>query len=229
MPNLKQLIVDVEKFPERKREINLQCDFREYWGKISELYLKLKATIEDAVRIEESIGKESSNKNRVLTDIKAVIREASKLKQSIEEDAGAIASKATENALMRMNEKATSSSTKCRECWKQHIDRNVTKWTQITTVLERFPSTDCLDFKNAVRELSSARDRIPKSPEQVQDAKKLQEDLQKGISKLGLEGVFGEFLKNASMGNCSLSQVFEPEVKAKLDEFHLWDIFKISL
>lgn len=229
MPDLKKLREDIEKFPERRSEINLQGNFREYSEKVGQLYLKLKASIEDAVRIEKSSGKENFDKNGVLSEIKTAIREAKKLKQSIEEDANSVASKATENAVVRMNEKATRSSTKCRDGWRQHIDRNATKWTQIATVLERFPSTDCRDFKNAVRDLMSARDRIPQSEQEVEDAKKLQEELQQGISKLGLEGDFGKFLQNASTGNCSLKQALEPEVKKKLDEFDLWDTFHITL
>ena len=162
MPDLKQLREDIEKFPERRSEISLQGNFREYSKKVGELYLKLKASIEDADRIEKSSGKENFDKNGVLSEIKTAIREAKKLKQSIEEDANSVASKATENAVVRMNEKATRSSTKCRDGWKQHIDRNATKWTQIATVLERFPSADCRDFKNAVRDLtSSARQNSP--------------------------------------------------------------------
>ena len=229
MPDLKQLREDIEKFPERRSEISLQGNFREYSKKVGELYLKLKASIEDADRIEKSSGKENFDKNGVLSEIKTAIREAKKLKQSIEEDANSVASKATENAVVRMNEKATRSSTKCRDGWKQHIDRNATKWTQIATVLERFPSADCRDFKNAVRDLTSARDRIPQSEQEVEDAKKLQKELQQGISKLGLEGDFGKFLENASTGNCSLKQALEPEVKKKLDEFDLWDTFHITL
>ena len=229
MPDLKKLREDIEKFPERRSEINLQGNFREYSEKVGELYLKLKASIEDAVRIEKSSGKENFDKNGVLSEIKTAIREAKKLKQSIEEDANSVASKATENAVVRMNEKATRSSTKCRDGWRQHIDRNATKWTQIATVLERFPSADCRDFKNAVRDLSTAGERIPQSDQEVEDAKKLQEKLQQGISKLGLEGDFGKFLETASGGECSLKEVLKPEVKKKLDEFHLWDTFHITL
>ena len=117
MPDLKKLREDIEKFPERRSEINLKGNFREYSEKVGQLYLKLKASIEDAVRIEKSSGKENFDKNGVLSEIKTAIREAKKLKQSIEEDANSVASKATENAVVRMNEKATRSSTKCRDGW----------------------------------------------------------------------------------------------------------------
>ena len=229
MPDLKKLREDIEKFPQRRSEINLQGNFREYSQKVGELYLKLKTSIEDAKRIEKSSGKENFDKNGVLSEIKTATREAKKLKKSIEEDANSVASKATENAVERMNDKAIRTSTKCRDGWRQHIDRNATKWTQIATVLERFPSADCRDFKNAVRDLMSARDRIPQSEQEVDDAKKLQEELQQGISKLGLEGDFGKFLENASTGNCSLKQALVPEIKKKLDEFDLWDTFQITL
>ena len=78
-------------------------------------------------------------------------------------------------------------------------------------------------------EILCRRDRIPQSEQEVEDAKKLQEELQQGISKLGLEGDFGKFLETASGGECSLKEVLKPEVKKKLDEFDLWDTFHITL
>lgn len=229
MPDLKKLREEIEKFPERRGEIKLQGNFREYSEKIGELYLNLKTSLEDADRIEKTSGKENFDKSGVLSEIKIAIREAKKLKQNIEEDANSVASKAMENGVTRINNKATMSQTVCIKGWKKYIDHNATKWTQIATVLDKFPSADCRDFKNAVRDLSTAGNRIPQSDQEVEDAKKLQEKLQQGISKLGLEGDFGKFLETASGGECSLKEVLNPEVKKKLDEFHLWEVFKIKL
>ena len=228
MPDLKKLRDDIEKYPERRSEINLRGSFRDYSQKLREMYIKLKGSSEDAERIEKATGKEDF-KGGILTEIKTATREAKKLKKSIEEDAKAVETTATENAVTRIGDKTSRCSTKCRDGWRQHIDGKANKWSQIATVLERFPSADCRDFKNAVRGLSSARDRIPQTEQEVEDAKKLQEELQKGIAKIGLEGDFGKFLEAASAGNCTLKQALEPKVKKKLDEYNLLEIFQITL
>ena len=75
-------------------------------------------------------------------------------------------------------------------------------------------------------EILCQRDRIPNRTES-RGRKKIAEELQRGISKLGLEGDFGKFLKTST--RCSLKQALEPEVKKKLDEFDLWDTFHITL
>ena len=226
MPNLKKLKERLEKLPQLKSERNLSAKFGIYTQRIAQSREKLSKSFRDMEFISK-VYPEAQCKQTVLPLLKKSIKEANKLYQSIDEDAQTVQKKATDNGVVRLGEYANSASGKCHDIWMLEITNNVTKWEKLASVIQNLGAKGGQEFKKAVETLKNKN--IPRNDDEVTEIEKIKIELQKGVANLGLEGPFGEFLKATSEVGASPRDLLEDEIKEKMEEYSLWDSFRVRL
>ena len=96
-------------------------------------------------------------------------------------------------------------------------------------VIEKLPKTGGKEFKDAFDNLTRDKVNIPQTEKEIRKIQKLREELNLGVTKLGLKGAVGKFLEAAVEGNAPISDLNKPEIKELLDNYDLWDSFRVQL
>ncbi|MDA3896786.1 MAG: hypothetical protein PF482_11650 [Desulfobacteraceae bacterium] len=226
MPNLKNLKDRLKKIPELRSERKLSASFGVYTIKIAQSKEKIAKAYRDMEYIDR-VFPEAECKKKILPVIKESVKKAKKIYQLIEADPQTVKKISTENSVIKINDYAKSASTKCHDIWNLEITNTVSKWEKLAAVIQGLGAKGGHEFKKAVEGLKNRQ--IPKNDDEVTQVKNGQKELQKGIANLALEGPFGKFLEATVAGGASPKDLLRPEIKDKLDEFNLWDSFKIRL
>lgn len=216
----------LEKLPQLMNERNLSAKFGVFTEKVKESKDKLS----DSYRDMEYISKVFPGvdcKKKILPVLESSVKEAKKLHKMIEEDPQSVQEEVTEKSIVRLRDFANSTSLKSRDIWTNEITNSVTKWEKLAVVIKDLGAKGGQDFKQAVESLKDQN--IPQNDEEVLQIKNAQRDLQKGVANLGLEGPFGKFLETSAERGASPRELLRTEIKEKMDEFNLWDSFKIRL
>ncbi len=226
MPNLKDLKQRLEKLPELRRESKLADRFGKYSSRTEVSYEKFVEASKKAENISD-VFPESNCLGEVQTLIRKGIAKAKKLHREIDENPESVATRRVENEFLRIGELATQSSAKCKETWEREISKNVNKWKKLSDVVSNLNTKDGSDFKAAVDSLQ--RQQAPANSTEAERSKEALKKLRQGVGSMGLEGKFGRFLEQSANFGASPRDLVDPEVSSKLDEFELWDSFKIRL
>ena len=226
MPNLKDLKKRLEKLPELKRESKLSGHFGNYSSRVERSHDKFVESANQSKHIT-GVFPDSS----CLVDVQALISVgkaiAVKLRKEIEKDPENVATKRVDNGFVAIADSSSSCVTKCKETWKREISRNVDKWSRLAQVVSSLKAKGTSDLSAAVESLR--RQGIPSSALEVQKSKDALEMLHQGVVSMGLEGSFGRFLEKTASIGASPRDFTDPEIVSKLDEFELWDSFKVRL
>lgn len=226
MPSLKDMKQRLEKLPDLRRESKLADYFGTYSSRIEASYEKFLEASKTAENISD-VFPESNCLGEVQALIRKAVVEAKKIQREIEEDPENVAKKRVENEFLRIGELAANSSLKYREKWKCEISRNVDKWRKLSDVVSNLKTKGGSDFKAAVDSLQGQQP--PVNSTEAERSKEALKKLRHGIGSMGLEGKFGLFLEKSVNFGASPRDVLDPEVSSKLNEFELWDSFKIRL
>lgn len=170
---------------------------------------------------------ESNCLGEVQALIRKAVAKAKKLHREIEEDPENVATRRVENEFLRISELSANSSAKCRDTWKREISKNVDKWQKLSDVVSDLKTKGGSDFKAAVDSLQ--KQQAPANSTEAERSKEALEKLRQGVGSMGLEGKFGRFLEQSANFGASPRDLLDSEVSSKLDEFELWDSFKIRL
>lgn len=226
MTNLKELKTRLEKLPQRKAEGHLAAIFSEYNQKIKNIRIKLQAIYQDMTYAIKVNSNPEYNK-KLLPDFKKAVQDAKTLIQDIEEDPNKVKTNASDHKVIRLGEYSNSLRNKCDSIWQLEITSSAKKWENIAEVIQKLGAKGGQEFKQAVEKLKTQK--IPQNDADIFQIKEAQNALQKGITGLGLEGPFGEFLKNSAESGAPSKDLTKDEVRSKLDEYNLWDSFSIWL
>ena len=227
MPNLTQIKERLEKLPEFHKEKGLKDNFSDYGTKVSESLKELEKAYKNLKSLDTLEANVTSRKN-VLTEIKDAIRDAKKIKEDITSDAQNILKTATSNAVIRITEAHKNANRICLERWNSFIENRKRKWSNLVNVVNKLPNTGGTEFKNAFDNLTN-HVNIPQTKAEIQKIQDFREELNSGVAKLGLEGEPGKFLEAAAKGDATISELDKSEVREFLDQYDLWNSFKIKL
>jgi len=214
--------------PEFRKERDLQSDFRQYCTLSSSILVGLNKAYKDMQSIQE-VKEDSGFRSAVTNIIKRAISKAKKLHKDISEDARAVAKTASKNALRDLGEGKTSANSACLNYWNKKIQVELENWGEIASALENITRTGGKEFKRALDDLGRHRDSIPQDKVGIEKYKATELAISTGISKLNLDGKFGQFLTDVVNGKATTSQLSVPEIKKVMDEHKLWDKFKVRL
>lgn len=233
MVKIEELKRRLEKLPQLKKESNLATKFSDYTKKLTQLHDKLLKVYQD-MRYAAKVNSNSEYDKKVLIELNKAVRESKKLYREIEEDAQKVQSKATENKVINLGEYATLARNQCDNIWNREIQEIVGKWKKIAGVLKKIDDKGKQEFKKAVREFTLAVNAlvlqsIPQNDNEVDQLKAVKGELQSRVVTLELEGSFGKFLEDAAGIGASPYDLLNNEIKLKLDEYKLWDCFRVRL
>jgi len=223
---LKRLQNRMTKLEELKSELALSDQFGQYIKLFEIIRVSMEETRSGSYFAAEAYSNEIIKK-KVITELKKVIRDAKKISKEINNDAYRVQSRAVENKVTDMKTSTESAATKLKDAWNKEITNNVSKWVGIAEVVNDLGAQGGRDFKLAVDKLKRAA--VPNTEEQVTKIKEEKNAVQNGISKLGLEGAFGKFLKLSAEGKASAKDLLNEEVRNKMDKYDLWDSFRVIL
>lgn len=229
---IKELKSRLEKLPDLKAESDLAGHFACYKQQLTGIYEDLSTVYQDSIYA----NKVNSNDGykRVQTEVKNAVRVARSLYRMIEEEARDILKKASENQMTKISDSSKSARKKCDDIWKQERQKDVGKWEKISVVVKKMSNKGKQEFKKNVKEFTQAVNAIslqsiPKNDEEVNELKALKNELKRKVATLDLEGPFGMFLENSVGQGVSAKELLNDEVRSKLEEYDLWDSFRVRL
>jgi len=226
MPDLRILKVRLEKLPQLKAESHLAETFGDYTQKVAQLGDELRQTLQD-MSYASKVHSNSDYNSKVLSELKRSVRESKKIYQVIDEDPQNVTKRATENKFVKLRDSVSKANKQCRNIWNQEIEKSIVKWEKIAVVVQDLGAKGGREFKQAVD--SIRMQSIPQSDKEVDKVKGARNALQKGIAGLGLDDLFGKFLKDSVEGGASPRDLLKNEIREKLDDHKLWDSFKVRL
>ncbi|MBZ0264125.1 hypothetical protein K8I28_05610 [bacterium] len=228
MPKLDSLKNRLVQLPQIHAERNLLDKFEKYTRSLSLSREKIEDTLEKHKRASK-VFPSSEYEVKVFQEIKKAAREAKKLKKNIEENPEVVRNKSTENAVIRINDNAKNSESNCTNIWSKEVDTNITIWNKFARVVQGLATAGSQEFGEAIRYLQNNTSTFPKSEEEVERLLEARKKLHNGISNLGLEGSFGKFLIKSANRGSPLTDLFDDEIKQKMNEHDLWDSFLVRL
>jgi F0F1-type ATP synthase membrane subunit b/b' len=228
MTNLAHIKLLLEKLPQFHKERGLKDNFCDYGKNVSESLQELEKAYKNLKSLE-TLEENETSKKKVLKEIKNAIKDAKNLKEEISDNAQNISKTATSNAVVRITDAHKSANKECRERWKNFIEKREEKWGKLANLVDKLPKTGGKEFKVAFDNLARYKTNIPQTNEEIQKIQQLRDELNSGVSKLGLEGAFGKFLEAAADGNALISELNKPEIKELLEKYNLWDSFRVQL
>ena len=226
MSKLSVLKQRLEKLPEVISERHLAGNFHQHWKSLVRLRENTTKNRQSALFIEEVFPLSKCEKT-IQPKLTSSIRMLKKLRKDIDTDPERISAKATDNCVIKLGDYASSISTTISETWQRQTENSVDKWLKIASVVEQLGAAGGKEFKQTVESLQKSA--IPINSDQSKKAAEANISLQKGVSKLGLEGPFGKFLEATVEEGATLSKLRDPEVKSKIDEFDLESSFRIKI
>jgi len=228
VPNLQKLKIRLEKLPQIEKELKLAASFEHYTQNVSssrKILGKVKKDIKNVTRVFPN----SDCQMEVFPLVQSIAKEAKKLYEEIEKDPWSIEKKATDNRFVRLSENTDSTRNQCDLIWNEEITASIANWEKLASVVHKLGVKGGQAFKHAVDNLKIWENRIPQNDNEVNQVNSAIKALQKGIANIGLKGSFGNFLKSTVENGASPKDLFNDDIKKKLDEYELWDAFRVRL
>jgi hypothetical protein len=227
MLNLNDLKTRLEKLPERRNLRKYALTFDDFTKKLGESYDKMKQINKDMVYASK-VNSNNEYETKILFELKKAVREAKKIYKEISVNPEKVTSTAIANGIGRIDGSVVSAKKKCKEIWENEMKSIDDKWEKMADAVQKLDTEGGCEFKQIVDRLRGRT--IPQNDKEVDQIKADKEGLQKSIANLGLAGSFGKFIEASVEGGASLKALLEnDEIKKKLDEYNLWDNFRIRL
>lgn len=223
---LKRLQDRIIKLEELKSELALADQFGQFMKMFEQIKISMEETNSGSFFASKVYPNEKYEK-KVVSELKKVVRDAKKISKEISNDPHRVKAGAIEKKVTNMRLTTESASKKLKDIWEKEISKNVSKWVDIAIAVNDLGAKGGNDFKKAIDKLKNVS--IPKTEEQIKKIQEEKTSVQTGISKLGLEGKFGEFLKMSAEGKAVARDLLDKEVRMKMEEYDLWDSFRVTI
>lgn len=162
--------------------------------------------------------------------IRSVGKSASKLRDKLDAEPSSVAGSSIEESFTRLFENATLALKSCQSAWESELQAKIKDWEAIQDVVAKLIPKEGGRLKRAIISLQTAKANLPTTEEDAARASIALEDLKDSISKLDLEGPFGDFLRSsASPEGADLNLLLNDEVLNVLTKHHLQKVFRVRV
>ena len=233
MIKLSELKQRLEKCPEIEKEIELGATLRLCIEKVQKSRKEL-IVISNNIKNINKVYQDSSCTKEVSIYVKRCSEIARKMHDDIVKELTIInqgLDNPISNQITSLKDNVNLAKKTCNEFWEKEQKETIDKCEKVVDVVQRLESK--LGTKGG-KVLKSSLDKIkssgiPQNDSEVEVIKSALKELKNGITSLGLEGPFGKFLEATIGVGASTKYILNDEVRQKLDEYNLWDSFKIKL
>jgi hypothetical protein len=226
-------LIDRMKLLPSKRKLK---DVVEYLSTYRERAEKSRIRFGEAARVLQAIERISGDAKlaKARSDAKQAATKARKLRRELkqatndDEIIDTIKRKATENAVIAIDELTTAATRELRDQWRSDLERRLKPFTELSDVAVQCGLPGGAELS---RVLELLRSRLDSPPQNIDDADAIQammNEARQALGQLGIEGKAGEFLKTAASGKGDPRKLFDVEVKEYFDERNLWDLLRVS-
>ncbi len=225
MPILRDVIVKIDSFPEKKRRTNLVGKLSQYGKLAATAHTTLTETL--TVQSHARIAFPDSNFQKLLDDAKDAATTARRLHKKLSDDIWNI-EKADEQ-FTRISEIAKSSDRLIKNKWKDLIEKKVQDLESMVRVAKEANLSGSAQLQHFLDEVRKQSNNPPKTLEVAERVKGYLDNLIACVAELGLEGATGKFLVDAASGKGNPKDLCNPEIEAFINRHDLWRLLRVKL
>lgn len=232
MTAMNDLVERMKSLPS-KRKLK---DVVEYLSTYRDRVEKSRVRFSEVTRVLQAVERISGDAKlaKARSDAKQAATKARKLRRELtqaksdDEIIDSIKRKATENAVIAIDDLTAAASREARDQWRRDLERRLKPFTELSDVAVQCGLPGGAELN---RVLVLLQTRLDSPPQNVEDADAIQttmNEARQALGQLGIEGKAGEFLKTAASGKGDPRKLFDAEVKAYFDKENRWDLLRVS-
>ena len=232
MTAMNDLVERMKSLPS-KRKLK---DVVEYLSTYRDRVEKSRVRLCEVTRVLQAVERISGDAKlaKARTDAKQAATKARKLRRELtqaksdDEIVDSIKRKATENAVIAIDDLTAAASREARDQWRRDLEGRLKPFTELRDVAVQCGLPGGAELSRFLKLLEN---RLGSPPDSVVDADSIQatmNEARQALGQLGIEGKTGEFLKAAASGKGDPRKLFDAEVKTYFDERKLWDLLRVS-
>lgn len=225
MSTLSDITKRLEELPEQKKLKTLTNDVQTLTTRLVDIRAKLTDASDRRGNAQIVFPEEAFNKTA--TAVRAAARQAANLKGSLENDFSEVGSRATEEKVTRLGDRAKQAEADLLKTWPDLLRHQLKSYEAIAEVATNLPGGAVL-----AEIMQRLQQHVDKPPATKQAAETICEDLtalRESVENLGLEGEAGRFLIEAAKGTADPRDLFIEEIKKYFDEKGLWHVLAVTI
>jgi hypothetical protein len=232
MTAMNDLVERMKSLPS-KRKLK---DVVEYLSTYRDRVEKSRVRFSEVTRVLQAVERISGDAKlaKARSDSKQASSKARKLRRELtqaksdDEIIESIRRKATENAVIAIDELTAAASREARDQWRRDLERRLKPFIELRDVAVQCGLPGGIELSRVLTLLEA---RLDSPPQTVDDADAIQATMnnaRQALGQLGIEGKTGEFLKAAASGKGDPRMLFDAEVEAYFDQRNLWGLLQVS-
>lgn len=225
MSLLSDITTRLGELPEQRKLKTLNNDVQTLTARVREIHAKLTDAISKRAYAQIVFSDEAFG--TTATAVRAASRQAANLRQTLEQDFGKVANRATEEKVTRLGDRAKNAEADLAKTWPVLMQQQMKSYEAIAEVGANLPGGAALS--NIMQRLRQHAG-IPPATQQV--AKTISADLsslRESVETLGLEGEVGKFLIKAAKGLADPRELFKEEIRQYFDDKGLWHVLAVRI
>ncbi len=225
MSTLSDITKRLEELPEKKKMKALNNDVQTLTARLVDVHAKLSDASNR--RANAQIVFPDGDFSKTATAVRAAARQAANLMEALEKDFSDVGSRATEEKVTRLGDRAKHAEADLTKTWPTLMQRQLKSYEAIAEVAANLPGGAVL-----AEIMQRLRQHTDKAPPTKQTANTISEDLtalREAVENLGLEGEAGKFLIKAAKGTADPRDLFKEEIKTYFEEKGLWHVLAVTI
>lgn len=225
MSTLSDITKRLEELPEQKKRKTLNNDVQTLTARLVEIHAKLSDASNRRANAQLVFPDEGFHKTAAA--VRAAARQAANLKKALVKDFSDVGSRATENKVTRLGDRAKHGEADLSRTWPTLIQRQLKSYQAIAEVAANLPGGAVL-----AEIMQRLRQYADKPPAIRQTAESISEDfagLKEAVENLGLAGEAGKFLIKAAKGTADPRDLFKEEIREYFEEKGLWHVLAVTI
>ena len=211
-------------------------DVVEYLSTYRDRVEKSRVRFSEVTRVLQAVERISGDAKlaKARSDAKQAATKARKLRRELtqaksdDEIIDSIKRKATENAVIAIDDLTAAASREARDQWRRDLERRLKPFTELRDVAVQCGLPGGAELSRVLILLETQLDSPPQSVNDADAIQATMNEARQALGQLGIEGKTGEFLKAAASGKGDPRKLFDAEVKTYFDERNLWELLRVS-